>query len=527
MLNRRVMAGVVIGGLAGLLAFWQRYYAQYDYGPSFAWLVALTSMASMGVCVIVLRRPGWRWLGWLVALILYLNFVLSDIAHNLYGYGFNVGFAYSLWNSDFEESAGFIELYWPRLLALSLGLILALVALHWSVRQLKPLSWKWAPLCLLLVAGGSLNGSFRQCSSCEGYRWLASLLRHSPAYNFQYFADIQAELNFIDSLAAQPAADLGLEPQIGQQVFVLVIGESALRSKLSLYGYKRPTTPNLERRRQQLWLATQAIAPAPVTIFSVPASLSRLDLFEYRVEQVTDNIIERANQAGFDTYWFSRQGQVGQFNNLITIIARRAGHQHWLRQGFDGDLLPAVEQALQAVSDKPKLIVLHTNGSHEPACGKYPPEFEHFQGRVKYEDCYDNSIRYTDAWLEQLMQRLADKPASLLYFSDHGLERDEQSKYLYFHGGKTPSKMAYDVPLFIWYAQPHPLRGRQYHKPYAMAGLDLLLNDWLGLSYRQVRTCLSPLSECYQPDTDVWVSDADLQRLNYRQLPPGFVRRKP
>ncbi|MFP3427482.1 sulfatase-like hydrolase/transferase, partial [Pseudoalteromonas sp. SIMBA_162] len=53
-------------------------------------------------------------------------------------------------------------------------------------------------------------------------------------------------------------------------VFVLIIGESQRRDQLSLYGYSRATTPNLDARRDELVVFDQAIAPAPQTVLAVP-----------------------------------------------------------------------------------------------------------------------------------------------------------------------------------------------------------------------------------------------------------------
>ncbi len=57
-------------------------------------------------------------------------------------------------------------------------------------------------------------------------------------------------------------------------VFVLVIGESARADNMSIYGYSRPTTPELQKQKSRLKLFTQAISGAPYTALAVPLALS-------------------------------------------------------------------------------------------------------------------------------------------------------------------------------------------------------------------------------------------------------------
>ncbi|HII3142852.1 TPA: hypothetical protein ACY3HI_001167 [Citrobacter braakii] len=59
-----------------------------------------------------------------------------------------------------------------------------------------------------------------------------------------------------------------------------------------------------------------------------------------------NNIICVANQAGFDTWRFCRQGTGGAHNNIITAIASLAHHQQWVDQGYDDALVPQLHHAL-------------------------------------------------------------------------------------------------------------------------------------------------------------------------------------
>ncbi|WP_336145581.1 sulfatase-like hydrolase/transferase, partial [Klebsiella pneumoniae] len=60
--------------------------------------------------------------------------------------------------------------------------------------------------------------------------------------------------NLKDTMAGQPAT------------LVLVIGESTNRQRMSLYGYPRNTTPELDKLRDQLAVFNNVITPRPYTI---------------------------------------------------------------------------------------------------------------------------------------------------------------------------------------------------------------------------------------------------------------------
>lgn len=88
--------------------------------------------------------------------------------------------------------------------------------------------------------------------------------------------------------------------------------------------------------------------------------------------QYQDNFVTLANRAGFQTWWFSNQGQIGEYDTAIASIAKRADEAHFLKNGdFEADkntrddaLLTMTAQVLATERTQPQLIVLHLMGSH-------------------------------------------------------------------------------------------------------------------------------------------------------------------
>lgn len=298
---------------------------------------------------------------------------------------------------------------------------------------------------------------------------------------------------------------------------------------MSFYGYQYDTTPNLNNRKPQIFAFQQAYSPAPVTILSVPISLSNI-----RFEQMqdkshyADNIISLANHAGFKTYWISNQGKTNKRTSIISAIASMSQQKAWNEfVGYDEELQDDFRDALNDPTDKQKLIVLHTYGSHEPACNRFPEdELKTFSGQED-DDCYDSSIAYTDKFIENLMQQLEGKPATLMYYSDHALQRlDSDGNVHYHHGVNNPRKEAYEIPLLIWYSQSASkptVNTTHLHAPYSTANNYWLISDWLGIQQRASQACLSPLRACYQPSDNIQVIDGNRNLLSINQLPTETV----
>ena len=135
---------------------------------------------------------------------------------------------------------------------------------------------------------------------------------------------------------------------------------------------------------------------------------------------------------------------------------------------YDEFLLPWLNEALEDPAPK-KLIVLHLKGSHMIYKYRYPSRFDFFHtpqnivspylgvdGDEDIQICdainaYDNSIRYTDWILEEVIRRLEDRGdrAWMLHFSDHGDELFGVFPFAARHLAYI-SKYVLDVPFIVW-----------------------------------------------------------------------------
>ncbi|EEV8809737.1 phosphoethanolamine transferase [Escherichia coli] len=484
--------------------------------------------------ILVVKRISFLPLRLLVA----APFVLmtaADMSISLYswctfGTTFNDGFAISVLQSDPDEVVKMLGMYIPYLCAFAfLSLLFLAVIIKYDVSLPTK---KVTGILLLIVILGSL---FSACQfaykdaknkkAFSPYILASRFATYTPFFNLNYFALAAKEHQRLLSIAnTVPYFQLSVR-DTGIDTYVLIVGESVRVDNMSLYGYTRSTTPQVEAQRKQIKLFNQAISGAPYTALSVPLSLTADSVLSHDIHNYPDNIINMANQAGFQTFWLSSQSAFRQNGTAVTSIAMRAMETVYVR-GFDELLLPHLSQALQQNTQQKKLIVLHLNGSHEPACSAYPQSSAVFQPQDDQDACYDNSIHYTDSLLGQVFELLKDRRASVMYFADHGLERDPTKKNVYFHGGREASQQAYHVPMFIWYS---PVLGDGVDRTtenniFSTAYNNYLINAWMGVTKPEQPKTLEEVIAHYKGDSRV--VDANHDVFDYVMLRKEFTEDK-
>ncbi|MFG1175364.1 phosphoethanolamine transferase [Erwiniaceae bacterium CAU 1747] len=309
---------------------------------------------------------------------------------------------------------------------------------------------------------------------------------------------------------------LGVKPD--RQIYVIVIGESARRDAMGVFGGRWDNTPFASQLNGQFF--SQYTSAASSTQKSLGLTLNQVVNGQ---PQYQNNIISLANRAGFDTWWLSNQGQIGQFDTPIASIARRAKTVHFLKQGDfeadkntrDEDLLGFTAAALARPVEKPRLLVYHLVGSHPKACDRT-------RGRVveslhsSETSCYLYSITQTDGFLRQLWQQLhgSGLSFSLMYFSDHGLafkEKGTRNEYL-THDDQY--RQNFEVPLFI--TSSNDSRHQIFSQPRSANDFLLLFSQWTGIRAKEINLPYRFISNDKGPT--VQVTDFALRRLPFSQL---------
>ena len=312
---------------------------------------------------------------------------------------------------------------------------------------------------------------------------------------------------------------------------VIVIGESALRSHHSAYGYPLQTTPSLDSMADSLTLFTDAIGSSKSTAGNMERILSFKeddatfgDGLEYPL------VIDFLKEAGYKTYWLSNQERMGTVSNTsgvmvmnsdVIVYAGADNSEDALIVKYDDVLLPYFDNAI-ADSAEYKFIFLHLLGSHVEYNRRYPKDYGYFNADdelnafdYKWLDRdkatrraeYDNSIRYTDRLLSHIIQSTAalDEPALFIYFSDHGENVYDDSSY----SGRDNSTVR--VPFVVYankrYRDENPDIIRQINdrsgRSFSTANIVHMLITLTGSGYIR-----------YNPRLDV-LSDDFIERARY------------
>lgn len=287
------------------------------------------------------------------------------------------------------------------------------------------------------------------------------------------------------------ANTMNLEQNGEKGIFVLVIGESQNRTRMSAYGYQLPTTPWLDSMKDnpQMLMFQNAYSCQVQTVPALTYALTAKN--QYNNIQLEDavSLLEVAKAAGYNTVWLSNQVKMGSWGTPISVIAEEADQQVWLNTHvgntldtdyYDGELVNRLDSI--KMSDK-MLIVLHLMGDHISYQSRYPAEFDKFYNDGMNSE-YDNSILYNDYVMQQLVEKLQKNPEfkGLVYFSDH-------SEGINFNQSHNPSTFIFDmayIPLYMYFSpayisdNPDKINNLRKAEDYCFTN-DLIFNTMLGV----------------------------------------------
>lgn len=414
---------------------------------------------------------------WLVAIPAVLALGAYLPAGILYGKP-NILVSVALLQTTAGEAAEFLSITPFRILAAGAGMIILGLAAIGAAKRLK---LNGDAACLLLIA---ICAAVTFRIEAEGKKPESIQL---VAFAKDFGTSAWAGAVELHAEAKAPAPDWkGVTAAPRYRNYVVVVGESQRRDYASVYGYPLRTTPFLERA-PGLFMSGFA-APGGNTGISLPRLLS-LNTPESDRFSKADNILTLANAAGFETWWLSNQGRGGAYDNPIAQIGVRAQHTAWLKGNYadpnvdDDRLLPKLEEALAAKTDKPRLIFLHLMGSHPAFCTRLSGRPVAWKTGDASMDCYLTTYRTMDALLEKAVEALKARGESwsLVYFADHGLSMErkpgtENGRELE-HG--YDAKQNYEVPLLMMASDIHA----HSMNPAKRGGYRLLegLADWMGI----------------------------------------------
>lgn len=268
---------------------------------------------------------------------------------------------------------------------------------------------------------------------------------------------------------------------------IIVMGESTSRHHLGIYNYVRDTTPNLSRRRNNLFLFSDIISTHSHTVPSLTDALTLNDRLKHISPNNAVDLITLFKKLGFYTAWLSNQNAIGIWDDPVAAIARQADYVKYhdpssgtkrIRAVYDDALIESLREIILKNKSKKRLIFLHLMAPHFPYCNVVPEDFisrqagynnikvdaaflgspylqnyaankmEFLTGLLNSINCYDIAVRYVDHVLNEIINLAdtIDAPTQLLYLADHG----EAPIIGSAHESRTHSHFHVEIPFILW-----------------------------------------------------------------------------
>ncbi len=414
----------------------------------------------------------------LQSLIAFVNFIYLYYYHTLPG----VSFLYVLIESHPGEAQGYVMDY---LLSLPTFLFWAGAGVgFWIVFRLtrglkaKAIRLFVATLAILLLIPMTLLTS-RQSLSRGNFLFKCAISYHE----YRKVHD-ESRRGAAAALANTPEITFRFErPE--KEVHVLIIGESADRDHMSLYGFGLETTPRLDAMREYLYPFRDVISPFANTIPNMQALLTFQNYESPHRLMETGFLISYLQKADYHTVWISNQMPLGIYETMTTIMAQSCDATHFvtrtqsLNQASYDELIFEPLNAVLAEDIDRQYIIFHLMGLHNPFRLRYPEAYDVFNEPYPKNterqrgliNRYHNAMLYNDYIVTRIIETVRELNAysTVLYLSDHGLELFETRN---FFGHSLEGGL--EIPFVLWLSDSY----KSFH-PEKTARL----NDYLGRRY--------------------------------------------
>lgn len=392
-------------------------------------------------------------------------------------------------------------------------------ALHTDTREVRDLL-SWSLLATVLCVAGPplwvlwrqprfLHGGWRRAGrNATGLLIALALLVLAALMNFQGLAalmrnhkDLRYMANPLNSVYAavrvaadrlphqvRPLRPVGEDAALGASyarqtrppLLLLVIGETARAQNFGLDGYARDTTPALARwqSRGELVNFSQVHSCGTNTLVSVPCLFSPLTRAQGGDQPADrENLLDVLQRAGLAVLWLDNQAGCKGVCERVPHAYTNDHPVPTLCPGgecLDEAMLDGLDVRLEALDPVRRargvVLVMHQMGSHGPAYASRSPDGakpflpecrSNALPECSHEElvnAYDNSIAYTDRFLDQALRWLRTRAGQgrndtgLVYVSDHGESLGENG--LYLHGmpyALAPEQQTH-VPMVAWFS---------------------------------------------------------------------------
>ncbi|AGB80270.1 phosphoethanolamine transferase CptA [Pseudocitrobacter corydidari] len=484
----------------------------------------------------------------------------------IYGQEFSQSVLFIMFESNANEASEYLSQYFSLKIVLTAVAYTAVAIFLWS--RLKPVYIphlsRWLVSFALLyglilnpIVAGSVVGDKPLEKTLNG---MAS--RMEPAAPWQFitgYYQYRQQLTSLNKLlsannALPPLANLKDSSGDAPRTLVLVIGESTQRGRMSLYGYPRETTPELDalhKSDKNLTVFNDVVTSRPYTIEILQQALTFANEKNPDLYLTKPSLMNMMKQAGYKTFWITNQQTMTERNTMLTVFSKQTDKQFYMNQQrtqsareYDTNVLDPFKEVMADPAPK-KLIIVHLLGTHIKYEYRYPEKWGKFDGKTdnlpaglsqEQQDeynAYDNANLYNDHVVASLINeyKATDPNGFLLYFSDHGEEvYDTPPHNIQGRNELAPTRHMYTVPFMLWtsdkWQAAHPRDFSQdVNRKYSSSELIHTWSDLAGLSYDGYDATRSITSPQFTPMTR-WIGNPYKKNglKDYDSLPYGELQ---
>ncbi|MBA8061591.1 phosphoethanolamine transferase CptA [Citrobacter freundii] len=442
----------------------------------------------------------------------------------IYGQEFSQSVLYVMFETNANEASEYLSQYFSlKIVFIALAYTAVAILLWTRLRPVHiPSPWRYlvsfALLYGLILHPMTVNTFIKHKPVEQTLNGLAA--RMEPAAPWQFISgyyQYRQQLTSLNSLlnennALPPLAHFKDNSGDAPRTLVLVIGESTQRGRMSLYGYPRKTTPELDALHKSdpnLTVFNNVVTSRPYTIEILQQALTFANEKNPDLYLTQPSLMNMMKQAGYKTFWITNQQTMTARNTMLTVFSKQTDKQFYMNQQrtqsareYDSNVLAPFKEVLADPAPK-KFIIVHLLGTHIKYKFRYPDGQGKFDNNIDhvpaglsndeleaYND-YDSANVYNDHIIASLINdyKATDPNGFLLYFSDHGEEvYDTPPHKTQGRNEDNPTRHMYTVPFLLWTSEKwqaaHPRDFSQdVDRKYSSSELIHTWSDLAGFTY--------------------------------------------
>ncbi|STE18882.1 phosphoethanolamine transferase CptA [Citrobacter sp. wls718] len=442
----------------------------------------------------------------------------------IYGQEFSQSVLYVMFETNANEASEYLSQYFSlKIVFIALAYTAVAILLWTRLRPVHiPSPWRYlvsfALLYGLILHPMTVNTFIKHKPVEQTLNGLAA--RMEPAAPWQFISgyyQYRQQLTSLNSLlnennALPPLAHFKDNSGDAPRTLVLVIGESTQRGRMSLYGYPRKTTPELDALHKSdpnLTVFNNVVTSRPYTIEILQQALTFANEKNPDLYLTQPSLMNMMKQAGYKTFWITNQQTMTARNTMLTVFSKQTDKQFYMNQQrtqsareYDSNVLAPFKEVLADPAPK-KFIIVHLLGTHIKYKFRYPDGQGKFDNNIDhvpaglsndeleaYND-YDSANMYNDHIIASLINdyKATDPNGFLLYFSDHGEEvYDTPPHKTQGRNEDNPTRHMYTVPFLLWTSEKwqaaHPRDFSQdVDRKYSSSELIHTWSDLAGFTY--------------------------------------------